>query len=211
MKTRNNRIMIIELLIFFSILVFVTVVITGAIVMSRNYSLKAEKLTEAVIIAENTAEIAKSSDSLDDLTEKLGKLYAITSKSSMESQGMIQAMGSLAADGGPDIFAAGDADAEGADADTYSGADTGSDTGSDISATGNADSGADSDSSISTAGNAAASHNLYAILVERFVEEKAGGRFIRDVVTIYDTETDDGPLYFLDTAHFAGGEASDGA
>lgn len=67
--------MITELLILFMMLVFVTVVITQSLVVSRSRSLKARRLTEAVILAENTAEAASASDSPDELASLLGSLY----------------------------------------------------------------------------------------------------------------------------------------
>ena len=64
MKRTRNIAFIVELLLLFVILLFVIVVITKTFMASRNQSLHARYLTEAVCIAEEIAEVTEGSSDL---------------------------------------------------------------------------------------------------------------------------------------------------
>ncbi len=66
MKKRNLAFTV-ELLGLFILLLLVITVITQVFVMSRSHSLQAKRLTEAVIIAESTAEISSAEKDIDRL------------------------------------------------------------------------------------------------------------------------------------------------
>ena len=69
MKKRNLAFTV-ELMGLFILLVLVITVITQVFVMSRAHSLEARQLTEAVILAENAAEISSSEQDMDALTNR---------------------------------------------------------------------------------------------------------------------------------------------
>ena len=54
-KSKSSIAFIVELFLMFAILLLVIVVITQTLMLTRNQSLKARHLTEAVIAAENTS------------------------------------------------------------------------------------------------------------------------------------------------------------
>lgn len=70
MKKRNLAFTV-ELLGLFILLVMVITVITQVFVMSRSHSLEARQLTEAVILAENAAEISSGAQDAEILTDSL--------------------------------------------------------------------------------------------------------------------------------------------
>ena len=70
MKKRNLTFTV-ELLGLFILLVMVITVITQVFVMSRSHSLEARQLTEAVILAENAAEISSGVQDREALTDRL--------------------------------------------------------------------------------------------------------------------------------------------
>lgn len=79
MNTRKSLAFTVELLGLFILLILVIVMITQIFVMSRSKSLEAKRLTEAVIIAENTAETASVSPDPDVLTEKIRSMESVIS------------------------------------------------------------------------------------------------------------------------------------
>ncbi|MBR2540102.1 MAG: hypothetical protein IKE85_04600 [Mogibacterium sp.] len=71
MNTKKSLAFIVELLGLFILLILVIVIVTQVFVMSRSWSLRAEQLTQAVILAENTAEVASASPTLTALSDNL--------------------------------------------------------------------------------------------------------------------------------------------
>ena len=70
---RKNLAFTVELLGLFILLILVITVITQVFVMSRSHSLEAKRLTEAVILAEDIAEISSTEKDVDALAGKIGK------------------------------------------------------------------------------------------------------------------------------------------
>ena len=186
MRNRNSRILIIESLILFMILVFVTVIIVEALVMSRSRSLQAEQLTEAVIIAGNTAEAASTADSMEKLSEALGKMYEITyediespaesgfSEDVVSSDNAVSSAN--AASSGNRVLSCGVVKARGSlDADE--------------------------------GGNS----HLYDIVVERTVESRSGGAFIKDTISIYEADADPGAVADADSGSGSVADADSGS
>lgn len=78
MKKRNLAFTV-ELLGLFILLVLVITVITQVFVMSRSHSLQARQLTEAVILAESTAEVSSTEKDMLQLSEKIGAMENVVS------------------------------------------------------------------------------------------------------------------------------------
>ena len=83
-KSKSSIAFIVELFLMFAILLLVIVVITQTLMLTRNQSLKAKHLTEAVIAAENTAEACAGAEDADEAAELL---------TSMESTDKVKADG----------------------------------------------------------------------------------------------------------------------
>lgn len=73
-ENRGNIAFIVELFMMFAILILVIVVITETFVMTRSKSLRAKELTEAVITAENAAEITLASKDAEDAVRLLSEM-----------------------------------------------------------------------------------------------------------------------------------------
>lgn len=73
-KSKSSIAFIVELFMMFAILLLVIVVITEALVLTRNQSLKARYLNEAVIAAESTAEVAAGAGDADKAAALLKKM-----------------------------------------------------------------------------------------------------------------------------------------
>ena len=89
MKNRRDTAFTVELLGLFILLIMVITVISSVFVMSRAHSLQARQLTEAVILAENTAEIASAApdnDTLHDMSSKLANCIGNTASSKETSE-----------------------------------------------------------------------------------------------------------------------------
>ena len=69
MKEKRSIVFITELLVMFVILLVVISVITRLFILNRSRSLDARHLTEAVILAEDTAEVISAADDEDDAFE----------------------------------------------------------------------------------------------------------------------------------------------
>lgn len=78
MKKRNLAFTV-ELLGLFILLVLVITVVTQVFVMSRSHSLQAKQLTEAVILAESTAEVSSTEKDMLQLSGKIGSMENVMS------------------------------------------------------------------------------------------------------------------------------------
>lgn len=78
---RKNLAFTVELLGLFILLLLVITVITRVFVMSRAHSLEARQLTEAVILAESTAEISSSELHMNDLASRIADMKNCMSSS----------------------------------------------------------------------------------------------------------------------------------
>lgn len=92
MRNRRDTAFTVELLGLFILLIVVITVISSVFVMSRANSLQAKRLTEAVILAESTAEIASAAPDNDKLLTMISDMensfgHAAVSKESNESDG----------------------------------------------------------------------------------------------------------------------------
>ena len=76
-KEKSSIAFIVELFLMFAILLLVIVVITEFFVMTRSESLKAKQLTEAVIVAESTAEVVSRADSGSKAADLVGKMETV--------------------------------------------------------------------------------------------------------------------------------------
>lgn len=92
MKTERNTAFTVELLGLFILLIMVITVISSVFVMSRAHSLQARELTEAVILAENAAEVSSTAADNETLLDRLtndfdnnGRHLAAASESSEDS------------------------------------------------------------------------------------------------------------------------------
>ena len=74
MKRKTNKAFITELLILFALLIMVITVITAISIKTRGESLKAKELSEAVICAQNTAEITASARDLSEASEMISQM-----------------------------------------------------------------------------------------------------------------------------------------
>ena len=74
MKAGKDTAFTVELLGLFILLIMVITIISSVFVMSRAHSLQARQLTEAVILAENTAEAASAAPDNDSLLDVASKL-----------------------------------------------------------------------------------------------------------------------------------------
>ena len=73
-RSKSSIAFIVELFLMFAILLLVIVVITRALMLTRNQSLRAKHLTEAVIAAENTAEACTDAKDPDEAGERLAAM-----------------------------------------------------------------------------------------------------------------------------------------
>ena len=78
MNRKHNLAFIVELFLLFSILLFVIVVITRTLVLSRSRSLYAKHLTEAVTLAESSAEVIAAAGSQAEAERLFGGLSQVT-------------------------------------------------------------------------------------------------------------------------------------
>lgn len=67
MKNRLNRLYHLETFILMGLFILVTLVLSRVFISGRLLSQKAQQLTDAVCLAENTAELVRASDSKEDL------------------------------------------------------------------------------------------------------------------------------------------------
>ena len=67
---KNNPAFTVELLGLFILLIMVITVVTQVFVMSRSHSLEARQLTDAVILAEDVAEISSTGSGIDEITDR---------------------------------------------------------------------------------------------------------------------------------------------
>ena len=74
MKSKSSIAFIVELFIMFAILLLVITVVTNAFMLTRNESLKAEHLTEAVIAAESTAETVSAAADAEEASALISKM-----------------------------------------------------------------------------------------------------------------------------------------
>jgi len=74
MNNRKNAAFTVELLGLFILLTAVITAVTGVFVMTRAQSLQARQLTEAVILAQNTAELCSAASSEESLPEVLSAM-----------------------------------------------------------------------------------------------------------------------------------------
>lgn len=74
MNIRKNTAFTVELLGLFILLTAVITIVTGVFVMTRANSLKARQLTEAVILAQNAAEISSAAEDEEQLAGMLSGL-----------------------------------------------------------------------------------------------------------------------------------------
>lgn len=77
-KKKSNIASIVELFMMFLLLLVVIVVITMVCMTTREQSLSAGELTDAVICAENTAEVTKYAESAPDAAKLLGEMEGVT-------------------------------------------------------------------------------------------------------------------------------------
>ena len=77
MKKTKNIASIVELLLLFVILLFVIVTVTRTFVASRSQSLRAQRLTEAVILAEDIAESVRGLADRDEAADRLALLEVV--------------------------------------------------------------------------------------------------------------------------------------
>lgn len=103
MGKKRNFAFIVELFIFFVILLFVIIVITRVFVTSRNQSLYARHLTESVYIAEEVAEISMAASDMQQAVNLLADLEQ-TSDVSSEGQEIELWMDFDAEDGRRDLY-----------------------------------------------------------------------------------------------------------
>ena len=94
MRNRRDTAFTVELLGLFILLIAVITVISSVFVMSRAHSLQAKQLTEAVILAESTAETASAAPDNDKLLEAIAAMdncggHAAVSEESKGSDGAI--------------------------------------------------------------------------------------------------------------------------
>ena len=92
MRTGKDTAFTVELLGLFILLIMVITIISSVFVMSRAHSIQARQLTEAVILAENTAEAssaAPDNDALENVITKLDNCigHSCTSIETGESKG----------------------------------------------------------------------------------------------------------------------------
>ena len=73
-RQKSNIAFIVELFIMFLLLLTVIVVITMVCMTTRSQSLRASDLTDAVICAENTAEITSTAGSADEVAKLIGQM-----------------------------------------------------------------------------------------------------------------------------------------
>ena len=104
MKRTRNIAFIVELLLLFVILLFVIVVITKTFMASRNQSLHARYLTEAVCIAEEIAEVTEGSADLAGAASLIRSLEEVQDTEETGGQTLGIAMLFKAEDGKQDAF-----------------------------------------------------------------------------------------------------------
>ncbi len=75
MKNRKDTAFTVELLGLFILLIMVITIASSVFVLSRSHSLEAGRLNEAVILAENTAEVSSAAPDNDALRDMLSRMY----------------------------------------------------------------------------------------------------------------------------------------
>ena len=105
MKRKRDLAFIVELFLLFVILLFVIVVITKMLVTSRNRSLYAKHLTEAVTLAESSAEVIAAAGSQAEAERIFGELSQVTEVNASDGQ-IVLAMDFDGKDGGADQYRA---------------------------------------------------------------------------------------------------------
>jgi hypothetical protein len=86
MNTKKSLAFIVELLGLFILLIMVIVIVTQVFVMSRSQSLRAGNLTEAVVLAENTAEVASLSPDTAEFVRRASQMDNVT-EAAFEDEG----------------------------------------------------------------------------------------------------------------------------
>ena len=74
MNSRKNTAFTVELLGLFILLTAVITIVTGVLVMTRAHSLHARQLTEAVILAQNAAEVSSAAADDNSLSDMLSSM-----------------------------------------------------------------------------------------------------------------------------------------
>lgn len=87
MNNRKNTAFTVELLGLFILLTAVITIVAGVFVMTRAHSLQARQLTEAVILAENAAEVCSAAADDDSLADKLSSLDNSSGRKSFDIAG----------------------------------------------------------------------------------------------------------------------------
>lgn len=81
MKSKRNLAFIVELFIMFILLLVVIVVITTLSIKTRDQSIDARYLNEAVICAENAAELTASASDADEVLTRMEKMDGVANAS----------------------------------------------------------------------------------------------------------------------------------
>ena len=89
MNNKRSIAFIVELLGLFILLILVIVMITQVFVMSRARTIEARHLTQAVMLAQSTAEAASSEKDLPELADRLAGMDNVQSAECSEADGSI--------------------------------------------------------------------------------------------------------------------------
>ena len=102
MKNRKSLALTVELLGLFILLLLVIVIITQVIVTSRAGSIRSRRLTQAVILAESTAEAASAAEDIDGLADIMDSMENIVSvdKEGADMTGTVTAVARVALSNG---------------------------------------------------------------------------------------------------------------
>lgn len=92
MNNRKNTAFTVELLGLFILLIMVITIVASVFVLSRSHSLEAGRLNEAVILAENAAEVSSTAPDNEALADRLKTIdnnfgHSVVSRDSSESSG----------------------------------------------------------------------------------------------------------------------------
>ena len=92
MNNRKNTAFTVELLGLFILLIMVITIVASVFVLSRSHSLEAGRLNEAVILAENAAEVSSTAPDNETLADRLKTIensygHNVVSRDSSESSG----------------------------------------------------------------------------------------------------------------------------
>ena len=86
MKRTRNIVFIVELLLLFVILLFVIVTVTRIFMTSRSQSLHARRLTEAVSLAEDIAEVTKNTPDRESAAAMIGMMEEVQEMTGWEEK-----------------------------------------------------------------------------------------------------------------------------